>query len=105
MPIDDGEDVSLDDEELSLLSIYTQVLTELGLGDQDYLQVQARQAQVCGGISAYTSMRGDINDEQQLKAYLVLSSKALLRNASAQTQLMRDTLETLRFDESGRVQD
>jgi len=95
----------LDDEELSLLSIYTQVLTELGLGDQDYLQVQARQAQVCGGISAYTSMRGDINDEQQLKAYLVLSSKALLRNASAQTQLMRDTLETLRFDESGRVQD
>lgn len=95
----------LDDEELSLLSIYTQVLTELGLGDQDYLQVQARQAQVCGGISAYTSMRGDINDEQQLKAYLVLSSKALLRNASAQTQLMRDTLETLRFDESDRVQD
>lgn len=95
----------LDDEELSLLSIYTQVLTELGLGDQDYLQVQARQAQVCGGISAYTSMRGDINDEQQLKAYLVLSSKALLRNASAQAQLMRDTLETLRFDESDRVQD
>jgi len=95
----------LNDEELSLLSIYTQVLTELGLGDQDYLQVQARQAQVCGGISAYTSMRGDINDEQQLKAYLVLSSKALLRNASAQTQLMRDTLETLRFDESDRVQD
>ncbi|WP_320838055.1 insulinase family protein [Zhongshania sp.] len=95
----------LDDEELSLLSLYTQVLTELGLGDQDYLQIQARQAQVCGGISAYTSMRGDITDEQQLKAYLVLSSKALLRNASAQTQLMRDTLETLRFDESDRVQD
>ncbi|WP_373095471.1 insulinase family protein [Zhongshania sp.] len=95
----------LDDEELSLLAIYTQVLTELGLGDQDYLQVQARQAQVCGGISAYTSMRGDIADEQQLKAYLVLSSKALLRNASAQAQLMRDTLETLRFDESERIQD
>ncbi len=95
----------LDDDELALLAIYTQVLTELGLGDQDYLQVQARQAQVCGGISAYTSMRGDIADEQKLKAYLVLSSKALVRNAGAQTQLMRDTLETLRFDECDRIQD
>lgn len=95
----------LDDDELALLAIYTQVLTELGLGDQDYLQVQARQAQVCGGISAYTSMRGDITDEQKLKAYLVLSSKALVRNAGAQTQLMRDTLETLRFDECDRIQD
>ena len=95
----------LDDDELALLAIYTQVLTELGLGDQNYLQVQARQAQVCGGISAYTSMRGDIADEQKLKAYLVLSSKALVRNAGAQTQLMRDTLETLRFDECDRIQD
>ncbi|GAA4088220.1 insulinase family protein [Zhongshania borealis] len=95
----------LDDDELALLAIYTQVLTELGLGDQDYLQVQARQAQVCGGISAYTSMRSDIADEQKLKAYLVLSSKALVRNAGAQTQLMRDTLETLRFDECDRIQD
>ena len=95
----------LSEEELPLLAIYTQVLTELGLGDQNYLQVQARQAQVCGGISAYTSMRGDIADEQQLKAFLVLSSKALLRNASAQAQLMRDTLENMRFDESERIQD
>jgi hypothetical protein len=95
----------LNGNELALLTIYTQVLTELGLGDQDYLQVQARQAQVCGGISAFTTMRGDTNNEQDLKAYLVLSSKALLRNAAAQTQLMRDTLETLRFDECERIHD
>lgn len=94
---------TLSDEELSLLPLYTQTITELGLGDQDYLQVQAHQAAVCGGISAYTSMRGDIDDEQQTKAYLVLSSKALLRNAGAQAKLMRDTLEALRFDEHDRI--
>jgi Zn-dependent M16 (insulinase) family peptidase len=96
---------ALSEAELTLLSIYTQVVTELGLGDNDYLQVQARQAQVCGGIGAYTSMRGGIDNEQELQAYLVLSSKALLRNATAQAQLMRDTLETLRFDEGERIYD
>ena len=95
----------LDEAELSLLPIYTQTLTELGLGDANYLQVQARQAAVCGGISAYTSMRGDIGDEQQMKAYLVLSSKALLRNSAHQAQLMRDTLEQLRVDELERIAD
>ena len=95
----------LDEAELSLLPIYTQTLTELGLGNESYLQVQARQAAVCGGISAYTSMRGDIGDEQQMKAFLVLSSKALLRNSSEQAQLMRDTLEKLRFDEVERITD
>ncbi len=96
---------ALSDEELALLPLYSQTITELGLGEQNYLQVQAHQAAVCGGISAYTSMRGDIDDEQQLKAYLVLSSKALLRNACPQAQLMRDTLEALRFDELERIAD
>jgi Zn-dependent M16 (insulinase) family peptidase len=95
----------LTEHELSLLSIYTLVATELGVGEQSYLQVQARQSQVCGGISAYTTMRGGINDEQDIQAYLVLSSKALLRNAEDQAQLMRDTFEQLRFDEHERLQE
>lgn len=95
----------LSEDELAILPIYTQALTELGLGDQDYLQIQARQARVCGSISAYSSMRGGIDDEQDLQAYMVLSAKALLRNASEQAQLMRDTLEAVRFDESKRLTD
>ena len=96
---------ALTEDELSLLSIYTLVATELGLGKQSYLQVQARQSQVCGGISAYTTMRGGINNEQETQAFLVLSSKALLRNASDQSQLMRDTFEQLRFDEHDRLKE
>jgi Zn-dependent M16 (insulinase) family peptidase len=95
----------LTEHELSLLSIYALVATELGVGEQSYLQVQARQSQVCGGISAYATMRGGINDEQNTQAYLVLSSKALLRNAEDQARLMRDTFEQLRFDEHERLQE
>ncbi len=96
---------NLDEQQLALLPIYCRLMTELGLGEDSYLQIQSRQAQVCGGISAYTSMRGSIDDEQKIQAYLVLSSKALLRNAQAQANLMRDTLETLRFDETARIID
>lgn len=95
----------LSDDELGLLPLYTQTVTELGLGERSYIEVQAQQAAICGGISAYTSMRGGINDEQQQQAYLVLSSKALLRNCQAQATLMRDTLEQVRFDEHERIYD
>ncbi|MEE4191014.1 MAG: insulinase family protein [Halieaceae bacterium] len=89
----------------SLLPVYTNVLTELGLGDADYLAVQDRQAAVCGSINAFTSMRGAVADVQDAAGYLVLSSKALVRNHQAQEQLMRDTLEQVRFDETERLRE
>lgn len=92
-------------EELPLLPLYTQTLTELGLGSGDYLEAQHRQAATVGSISAFSSMRGAVADEQTVSAQLVLSSKALHRNASEQTLLMRDTLKTVRFDETARIRE
>jgi Zn-dependent M16 (insulinase) family peptidase len=96
---------ALDDAEIRALPFYTNFLTELGLGSDSYLQAQQRQAATVGSINAYTSMRGAVDSEQNITASFVLSSKALSRNAEAQTQLMRDTLESVRFDETGRIQD
>jgi Zn-dependent M16 (insulinase) family peptidase len=96
---------ALDSGQLSLLPVYTNVVTELGLGSQDYLQVQDRQSATCGSITSFTSMRGCIDDVQAVSGYLVLSSKALLRNQQAQAQLMRETLETVRFDEVDRIRE
>lgn len=96
---------ALSDDETALLPLYSQLLTELGVGKEDYLQTQARQARVCGGISAFTSMRGDIDDEQKSTAYLVISAKALARNVLDQAQLMKDTLTAQRFDELERIAD
>lgn len=95
----------LPDELLALLPFYTNALTEVGNGARDYLATQEWQAGVCGSIHAYTSMRGAIEDEQRVGAYLVLSSKALARNQHAQTELMKATLEQPRWDELPRLRD
>lgn len=95
----------LSSEQAELLPYYTSVLTELGVGAQDYLSVQQRQSATCGGISAFTSMRGAVADEQSTRTQFVLSSKALARNHQAQSQLMHDTLSAVRFDEHNRIQE
>lgn len=96
---------ALDEQQLSLMPYYTTTLTEVGLGDSSYLDIQARQAAVCGSINAFTSMRGEVDNEQEINAYLVLSSKALARNSEQQSKLMRDTLEQPRFDETDRLRE
>tara|TARA_R110002110_G_scaffold415561_1_gene650731 strand:+ start:26675 stop:29626 length:2952 start_codon:yes stop_codon:yes gene_type:complete len=92
-----------DTESLAVLPLYTSVLTELGLGDADYMQTQHRQSATVGAINAFTSMRAEAADEQSIRGHFVLSSKALLRHAGEQTDLMHDTLRRARFDEHGRL--
>ncbi len=96
---------ALEPSQLQALPLYTQILTELGLGASDYLEAQHRQSATVGSINAYSSMRGAVDDEQAVSARIVLSSKALLRNAQEQARLMRDTFETVRFDETDRIRE
>lgn len=95
----------LDDELLACLPYYTRALSELGCGGQDYLATQARQSQVCGDISAYTTLRGRIDDVQDVHAHFILSGKALASKHAAFSELMRETLETVRFDERDRLRE
>ncbi|MFT7129364.1 MAG: Zn-dependent M16 (insulinase) family peptidase, partial [Gammaproteobacteria bacterium] len=90
-------------EQIALLPYYTNCLTELGVGEKDYLETQAWQANVCGSINAFTSLRCQINDAQSVKSYLVLSSKALARNQQQQAFLMHSTLNNVHFDEHARM--
>lgn len=96
---------ALSEELIALLPYYTSALTEVGIGDADYLAIQERQASVCGSINAFTTMRGAIDDEQAVKTYLVLSSKALTRNHGEQSALMYETLHSPRFDEQTRLRE
>ncbi|MEH6649761.1 MAG: insulinase family protein [Motiliproteus sp.] len=88
-----------------LLPHYTSCMTELGVGDLSYQQAQARQACITGGISAYASVRGAIDDEQLVKGYLTLSGKALAHNAEPLIGLMAQTLNELRFDEHSKIRE
>ena len=95
----------LDDELIDLLPYYTYCLTELGCGGKSYLQTQEWQSRVSGSISAYISVRGNIDDVQQIKSYFVLSAKALARNHALLNELMQQTLENVHFDEYNRIRE
>ena len=93
------------DELLKVLPHYCSIITELGCNDQTYMETQAWQASVSGGISAYYSMRGQVDDEQKTKSYFVLSGKSLVNKHADLTELMNKTIETVSFDEKNRVRE
>ncbi|MBN2808177.1 MAG: insulinase family protein [Deltaproteobacteria bacterium] len=96
------ESAELSDKDNSLLDLlpdYSSCLTELGCNGLDYRQTQAWQARVCGGLNAYYKVRGALDDSGRVKGLFVLSGKALCRNYAALNDLMRKTLESIRFDE------
>ena len=95
----------LDDELLEVLPYYTNCLTELGCGERDYLTMQALQSSASGGISAYTTLRGAIDNEQDTRGHFILSGKALARNHQPFNELMRDIFHDARFDEHGRIRE
>lgn len=96
---------NLEDGLLDRLPHYTRSLTEIGCGGEDYLATQIRQDRVCGGISAYTAMRGRIDDVQTVGAHFILSGKALTGKHEEFSRLMRDTFESVRFDELPRLRE
>lgn len=95
----------LPEEMLEILPYYTSCLPELGVGGRDYLQMQALQSRISGGLNCYATMRSGIDDEQQVGAYMVLSSKGLYPNHEALSQLLFDSLYEVRFDERGRIRE
>lgn len=91
--------------EQTLLPLYTQCLSELGAKDRSYRENQALESAVSGGISAYISARGAVDNPADLRALLVFSGKALNSNHAAMTELMLDSLSAARFDESSRIRE
>ncbi|PCJ39615.1 MAG: peptidase M16 [SAR86 cluster bacterium] len=96
---------ALPDELKNLLPLYSSCLPELGVGSSSYLEIQALQASISGGIHAHISMRNQLENEQSMDAYMILGSKALYANQDKLSQLMKDTLESCRFDELSRIKE
>ncbi len=95
----------LDSEAMAALPHYSGLLTELGCGNKDYLEMQAWQSAISGGLGAYTSIRASIADAQKPLGHFVLAGKALVRNQEGFHALMHETLEAVRFDETSRIKD
>ncbi len=93
------------DEERQYLPIFNYCFGELGCGDKDYLQMQIWQSQISGGIHSGSSMRGNINNEQQVNGFYTVSGKALVRNHEEMTRLLKFSFESIRFDETDRIKE
>ena len=90
---------------LELLPLYASFISEVGSGGRDYLETQAFQSSVSGGVGARGTVRGSVTELDRFQAYFTVSGKALSRNHDALTQLLRETLEAPRFDELPRLRE
>lgn len=96
---------ALSEKEQLLMPLFSSAITEIGSAGRDYLQTQALQAAVTGGLSARTSLRDDLIDSQKLHSHYVLGSKALNTNAMAMSEVLFDTIHAPNFGEHQRLQD
>jgi Zn-dependent M16 (insulinase) family peptidase len=95
----------LNQDEQHLLPLYSYLLTELGCGERSYQDNQQYQTEVTGGIHAFASIRGMPADEQDVKGFFTLSGKALVSKQQQLTDLLKETLESARFDELPRIRE
>ena len=91
-------------QELLFSSLYTFILTEVGLRKSSYEEVQALQSSITGGINATFKLHTNGQDEPG-KLFLSISSKSLEDNFDAMEKLVFNTLENARFDEKNRILD
>ncbi|KUJ71982.1 insulinase family protein [Thiomicrospira sp. WB1] len=95
----------LTDSERALMPLFNTCLTEVGAAGRDYLQNQALQAAVTGGLGAKSTLKADLDDPAGFHSHFVLSGKALNAHQHALSDLMFETLAHPRFDESDRIKD
>ena len=96
---------ALSEQQLALLPLYSHLLTEVGIADKSFTDVQHWQSDVVGSIHAYLNLRGSVEDEQDVPGYMVLSAKALVHEQKAMAELLKTTLQQARFDELDRIRD
>ena len=95
---------NLTSQELLFSSLYTFILTEVGLKESSYEEIQALQSSITGGLNA--SFKLQTNDQSEPgKLFLCISSKSLENNFDEMEKLILNTLENARFDEEDRILD
>jgi Zn-dependent M16 (insulinase) family peptidase len=96
---------AMDNSQLALLPLYNACVTELGVGDKDYVATQSWQARVTGGIYASTLLRSDIEDATHCRGIFTFGGKALTRRYADLQQVLAATLAEVRFDEHPRLRE
>ncbi|MER3443931.1 MAG: peptidase M16, partial [Meiothermus sp.] len=83
---------------LELLPLFAFVVTRMGGGKSDYLEMAARVEAHTGGLSAGASLRSLPEDFSAFRRSFGLSGKALYRNHAEFFAILNDLLTALRWD-------
>lgn len=95
----------LTEQEQAIMPLFNSCLTEVGTAKRDYIEMQSYQAEVTGSISARSSVHSKLGDANGCHSHFILSSKALNRNQLPMAELLNETLNEARFDETARLKD
>lgn len=97
---------NLTDDEKAVLPLFSALVTNLGVGDKDYLAMQEAQTAVSGGMHGNLRIHADPNDvNEQAPPLLGLSIKSLNKNIHSANDLLQDTFHNVRFDETQRIKE
>ena len=91
-------------EEFGASRIYGDLLTEIGLSNKSFEEIQRQQASITGGISASFILLPD-NDNDSNKIGLKISSKSLEKNANAMQDLILETASNANFKNEKRIKE
>lgn len=92
-------------QQLEWLPIFTSCWSEVGANGQDYLFQQQKQTATVGSLGAYSSIKADVDNPNEIAGYCVMSGKALANKAQAFSELMQETWQSASFEETQRIAD
>ena len=95
---------ALDENELKIASLFSNTLTDIGLGKDGYEDIQKYQSSITGGISASFITLPNKSDNT-FKLALKVSSKSLEGNESYMQDLILRTVKESSFDETKRIEE
>ena len=95
----------IDQEAGDHMLLYAQMLPELGIGKQSYLDVQRRHERTCSAFSAFLTTRASAENIQTSRSFFAITTSALSRNHKALNALMYDTLTEINFNNPERIRE
>ncbi len=90
-------------EQLDYLPIFSSLLSQIGAGKRDYLQMAEQMEAVTGGISARTSLLDDPASLDDYTATFEVKGKALVRNSQPLFELLTAILLAPDFSDLQRI--
>ncbi len=94
----------LTEDEFKIASLFTNTLTDVGIGDKSYEDIQKIQSAVTGGISASFILIPNENQSAHSLG-LKITSKSLEENENKMQDLMIDTAKNSNFSDKNRIKD